>query len=416
MKFLDKINRNFLIMLTGILLASSVAGYFILRHIILNETKESLVEKEILVKKHISETGEMPNLYPVMEVKKLNRLTQKEPKFRLVMIQDHTENELEPYLEFSNQIKIGDSYYSIKLRQSTFENEDLVIIIAFSLFVILSIAFGILFFISKQTNKTIWTDFEQNLQAIEEFNFSKEKKIELLETDIEEFDRLNRVIENMTEKLKTDYLSLKKFTENASHEIQTPLSIALLNLDELLQQNLNEEAFKKTIISIQALKRLSLLNQSLILLAKIENKQFQADKSLSFNDIVNRKIKEFTPLFESKKLNFELKFEHDFVVKMNDQLADLLLNNLLSNAIKHNKVNGNIQLVMRKNEFKICNSGDVNSLTDETIFNRFVKGDSKSYGLGLSIVKNICDTHNLEIHYTKNKMHCFTINKITSKK
>ena len=416
MKFLDKINRNFLILLTSILLASSVAGYFILKHTILNETKESLVEKEILVKRYIIKTGEIPNLYPVMEVKKLSRLTQKKPEFRVIMIQDNTEDELEPYLEFSNQIKIGDSFYSIKIRQSTIENEDLVIIIGFSLFVILSVAFGILFFISKQTNKTSWADFEQNLQAIEKFDFNEVGEIKLVETGIEEFDRLNRVIENMTGKLKTDYLSLKKFAENASHEIQTPLSIVLLNLDELLQQNLNEEAFKKTMTSIQALKRLSLLNQSLILLAKIENKQFKADKALSFNDIVNRKIKEFATLFESKKINFELKFEQDFIVKMNDQLADLLLNNLLSNAINHNKANGNIQLVIRKNEFKICNTGEINSLTDETIFNRFVKGNSKSYGLGLSIVKNICDTHNLEIHYTRDKMHCFTINKITNKK
>jgi len=98
-------------------------------------------------------------------------------------------------------------------------------------------------------------------------------------------------------------------------------------------------------------------------------------------------------------------------LKMNDQLADLLLNNLLSNAINHNLEGGSILLVIRKNELKICNDGATNSLTDETIFNRFVKGNSKSYGLGLAIVKNICDTHNLEIHYTKNKLHCFTITK-----
>jgi len=180
MKFLNKVNRSFLILLTSVLLVSSVAGYFILRYIILDETKESLVEKENLLRKQIVETGEIPNLYPVMEVKELNRLTQRSPEFRMIMIQDDDEDELDPYLEYSNQIKIGDSFYSIKLRQSTFENEDLVIIIAFSLFIILAVAFGILFFISKQTNKTSWVDFEQNLKAIEEFNFSEAGKIELL--------------------------------------------------------------------------------------------------------------------------------------------------------------------------------------------------------------------------------------------
>ncbi|MBN2348311.1 MAG: HAMP domain-containing histidine kinase [Bacteroidales bacterium] len=412
MKFLDKVNRNFLSLLTTILLVCSLAGYFALHQIILNETKESLIDKENLLIKHITETDEMPNLYPILEVKKINELRVSEPEFRKIMIQDSTENELEPYLEYSNEIKVNGSFYSIKLRQSVFENEDLVIILAFSLFVILLIVFGISFFISKKMNKTIWANFEQNLFTIEHFNFNEKKKITLLESDIDEFDRLNKVIEILTEKLKTDYLSLKEFTENASHEIQTPLAVTLLNLEEVLQQDLNQETFKKVLTSINALKRLSILNQSLILLAKIENKQFKADKNISFKDLVDIKIQELTPLFESKKLTVELIFEQDFALLINNQLADILLNNLLSNAINHNNTGGSIKLVIRDHELIICNTGKSNSLTNKTIFNRFVKGTSKSYGLGLAIIKNICDTHNLEINYTKNSMHCFTITKI----
>ncbi len=411
MKFLDKVNRNSFILLTIILIVSSIAGYFVLRHVILSETKESLIEKEILLRKQIAETGEILNLYPSIEVEKLSRLTSKGPEFREIMLPDDNENELEPYLEYSIEQKIADTYYSIKLRQSVFENEDLVIILAFSLFVILSVSFGISFFINRSTNKTIWADFERNLQTIEHFNFSDKKKIELLSSDIEEFDRLNRVIEYLTEKLKADYRSLKEFTENASHEIQTPLAIALLNLDEILQHNLDKEDFKKKITIINALKRLSMLNQSLILLAKIENRQFKADKLISFKDALHRKIEEFAAFLESKKLHVELKFEQDFMLKMNGELADLLLNNLLSNAINHNLIGGNIQVTVRLNELKICNTGETNSMTDATIFNRFAKGKSKSYGLGLAMVKNICDTHDLEIHYAKDKLHCFTINK-----
>ncbi len=411
MKFLDKVNRNFFILLAIILIVSSVAGYFVLRQVILSETRESLVEKEILLRKQITETLEIPNLYPVIEVEKIVGLTGKEAQFRKIMIPVENENELEPYLEYSIEQKIGDNYYSIKLRQSVFENEDLVIILAFSLFVILSASFGISFYINRRINRTIWADFERNLQTIEHFNFSDKNKIELLSSDIEEFDRLNRVIESLTEKLKADYGSLKEFTENASHEIQTPLAVALLNLDEILQHDLSEEDFKKTLTIINALKRLSMLNQSLILLAKIENRQFMADKVISFKAEINRKIEEFAALFESKKLHVELKSEQDFVLNMNSELVDLLLNNLLSNAINHNRVEGNILILVYQNELKICNTGESGLLTDETIFNRFTKGNSKSYGLGLAMVKNICDTHNLDIHYTKDKLHCFTIRK-----
>lgn len=412
MKFLVKISRNYLIVFAVILMISSVAGYYLLHQIILSATKESLIEKERLLIEQIKDSGEIPNLYPVVEVKELRKLTGTIPEFKKILIQNDAEDELEPFLEYSSEININGSIYSIKLRQSSFENEDLVIILALSFFVIISVSFGISYFISKKMNRTIWADFESNLQAIEHFNFNGNKKIELLKSNIEEFDRLNREIEHLTLKLQTDYLSLKEFTENASHEIQTPLSVALLHLDELLQQDLNKEAFERTISSIQALKRISSLNQSLILLAKIENKQFKADKLLSFKRMIQNKIEEFAPLFESKKLHVELKIERDFLLKINGELAEVLLNNLLSNAINHNLDGGSIRLELTNHKLGICNTGGPNALTNETVFNRFSKGNPKSFGLGLAIVKKICDTHHLEIQYNQNKMHCFTIIKL----
>jgi signal transduction histidine kinase len=410
MKFLNKINRNYFLLFTIILIGISIAGYFIIQAIFLNETKENLLRKEYLINKQILETGEIPNLYPIIEVKKTDSLTIEKPFFNEILIKDELEDESELFLEYSNQIRIKDSFYSIKLRQSLFESKDLVIILAQTLFILLLSAFGILFFITKKMNKTIWADFEHNLHEIENFTFNENNNLNLLKSDIEEFDRLNKAINNLTEKLKADWLSLKKFTENASHEIQTPLSIALLNLEEVLQQKLNAETFKKVVSSMDAVKRLSTLNQSLILLTKIENRQFIADKVLSINDIVKRKIQEFESLFETKNLKVELNIEQDFALKMNEQLAEILINNLLSNAINHNLKGGYIRISVREKELKICNTGEANLLTDETIFNRFTKGNSKSYGLGLAVVKNICDTHNLEIHYLKNELHCFIIN------
>ncbi len=409
MKFLTKINRNYFLLLTLILVSISIAGYFILHAIIRNETKESLLEKNILIQKQILETGEIPNFYPTIEVKNIKSITTENPQFKEIYIQNELEDELEPYIEYSNQVKIKDSYYSIKLRQSVFETEDLGVIIALLLFFLLLSAFAISFFITRKMNKTIWADFEKNLLEIESFNFNENKNLSLLQSDIEEFDRLNKVVNRLTEKLKTDYLVLKEFSENASHEIQTPLSVVLLNLEEVLQQELAEDTFKKVVSSINAIKRLSTLNQSLILLTKIENKQFVADKTLAINEIVKLKLEEFASLFESRKLKVELINEQNFTIKMNEQLTELLINNLLSNAVNHNIEGGSISIFIDENKFKICNTGDPHFMTNDTIFQRFAKGHSKSFGLGLAIVKNICETHNLEINYSKNELHCFTV-------
>jgi signal transduction histidine kinase len=409
MKFLTRINRNYLMLFSLILVGITLAGYLILHVIIMQGAKENLLTKEYLIEKQILNTGEIPNLNPVIEVQKTNEGKIMEPSFRKVVIRNELENENEIFLEYSNKIKINDSYYLIKLRQSAFENEDLILILALTLFTLLSSAFIISFFITKRMNRTVWTDFEHNLHEIERFSLSMNNDITLIESDTEEFERLNKVVNNLIQKLKSDYLMQKEFTENASHEIQTPLSIALLNLEEILQQDLKKETFQKVATTNSALKRLSALNQNLILLTKIENRQFKADKGVSFQELVARKSEEFSILLEPKALDLNIQVEQDFVVKINEQLADLLINNLFSNSINHNLRGGKIRIMIKADSFKICNTGENNSLTDETIFNRFVRGNPSSYGLGLAIVKKICETHNLDIHYYKDELHCFVL-------
>ena len=411
MRFLTKINRSYLVLFVIILMISSVAGYFILTGIIRSAAKESLMQKKELIVAQIKETGEIPSFYPILEVKKLDHASGRGSAFRRIMIQNRSEDEAEPYLEFEEELQIGGTWYSIRLRQSVFEQEDLVLIITLAFIIIISVSSGITLFLSRKINRTIWTDFEINLKAIEHFNLSGNKRISLVKSEIDEFDRLNRIIESMTDKLRADFRSLKEFTENASHEMQTPLSVALINLDEVLQQDLNEVAFENTVTAIQALKRLSSLNQSLITLAKIENRQYLAENEILLNDLIKRKLHEFETLFEAKSLEVKYKEESGFRLAIHEQLADLLINNLLSNAVIHNLDHGSIQLTVGQDQIKICNTGKSILLHEEEIFNRFTKAESQSLGLGLAIVKKICDTHHLEISYHKDHLHCFIINR-----
>jgi hypothetical protein len=64
---------------------------------------------------------------------------------------------------------------------------------------------------------------------------------------------------------------------------------------------------------------------------------------------------------------------------------------------------------MKNGSLEICNTGEDNSLTDETIFNRFVSGNPKTYGLWLAIVRKICETHNLEVNYFWDELHSFVL-------
>jgi two-component system, OmpR family, sensor kinase len=409
MKFLTRINNNFLKLFALILVFVTVAGFLVLHAVIIRNTKENLLTREFHIIQQISATGEIPNLHPVIEVEQATDTLPVVLFFGTSEIWNESEKENETFIELTDKVKIDNKFYIIKLRQSTFENEDLILILALTLFIFLSSAFLIIFIVSRKLNKTVWADFEKNLHSIESFRFNQDVSISLLKSDIDEFERLNNAVITLTEKLKTDYLSLKEFTENASHEIQTPITIALLNLEEALQQNLDQVSLNKIITTINAIKRLSSLNQSLTLLTKIENRQFVSHEEINIRETLTYYLSEFEPLFELKKINVDLKVEDDFTVKINNQLAGILISNLMSNSINHNINNGLVEISLKKNSLSICNTGPENELSEETIFNRFVKGKSKSFGLGLAIVKKICETNNLEIHYSKNDLHCFTI-------
>jgi len=409
MKFLNKINRQYIWALSILLVIVSIVGFFVLKRIILNEIKADILEKEYAIINAIKAKNYAPNFYPIIETRKISSHEREEKSYKNIYLHDEVENETEPYLEYTNSVKINNQYYLIKLRHSLLESNDLIIAISLPLLLLLVLSLSVLFFTTKRMNKTIWKDFEDNLKEIEKFSFDKTENIRLNQSDIDEFNRLNKTITTLTKKLQNDYQSLKEFTENASHEFQTPISIILLNLEEILQQELPEIAFKQVVVTQKALKRLSNLNKNLLLLTKIKNKQYPVEKQVNINHLLKNKIEEFQALSNTRNISISFNSESNFALKMNVELVDILLNNLIYNAIVHNVHNGEINIEISRNKFQICNTGKENTLSNDTIFNRFTKENSQSYGLGLSIVKQICDTHSLNIEYTKSTKHCLTI-------
>ena len=409
MKFLAKINRQYIWTFSILLIIVSVVGYFVLKSIVLNEIKEDIFEKEFAIINEIKTQNNTPNIYPIIETKKISKSEVEEKSYKSISLLDEAENEEEPYLEYTNTVKINNAYYLIKLRHSILETDDLIMAISLPLLLLLMLSLALLFFTTKRMNKTVWKDFENNLREIEKFSFDKLQNLNLKYTDIDEFNRLNKTISELTQKLQNDYQSLKEFSENASHEIQTPISIISLNLEEILQQDLSEAVFKQIIATQNSVKRLSDLNKKLLLLTKISNRQYQADTQINVNEIIESKITEFQPLLKDRNIKIIYNSVQNFTVNMNTELADSLFNNLISNAIKHNIANGEILINIVDHQVQICNTGKENALTNDSIFHRFTKENSQSYGLGLSIVKQICETHDLNIQYTKNGKHCFTL-------
>ncbi len=184
-------------------------------------------------------------------------------------------------------------------------------------------------------------------------------------------------------------------------------------LESLINGNgLNTKQLGKVKSIYSSVHRLSRFNKSLLLLTKIENKQFRDDEEISVRKVIEEKLIEFQELIGLKKLQLETNLNEDISKVMSPSLADLLVNNLISNSINHNKEKGKIKIEIKERQLSISNSGDTQLSNSGNIFNRFYKenASSKSVGLGLAIVKKICDTHNIKITYSfKETMHCFML-------
>jgi uncharacterized protein YneF (UPF0154 family) len=166
MKFLQKINRQYLLILTALLILISISGYFLLRAIINKEIREDIYEKEYAIVKEIKSQNNLVNIYPIIETKQISKNEIQPKSYKEIYLMDEAEGETEAYLEYTNSVEINNHWYLINIRHSFLETNDLILAIALPLLLLLVLAFTFSFLITKKLNQTLWKDFEENLQRI----------------------------------------------------------------------------------------------------------------------------------------------------------------------------------------------------------------------------------------------------------
>jgi len=204
----------------------------------------------------------------------------------------------------------------------------------------------------------------------------------------------------------------KEYTENVSHELQTPLAIISSKADELMQaDNLSKEQMEQLALLLETTNRLSKINQALIFLTKIDNRFYTQESSFSLNDLIKEKLQIFDTAIQEKDLKLELDLIDITHVYMNPYLAETLVINLIKNAIIHNKSGGLLCVKLINNTLIISNSGFPLTFPEQDIFKRFVRSDNskKNLGIGLSIVQRICELYTFNIAYTYDCEHQFKI-------
>jgi signal transduction histidine kinase len=256
-------------------------------------------------------------------------------------------------------------------------------------------------------SKYILAPFKRTMRAIGSFDLKAKEALRLPWTQTAEFRELNQFLRKMTEKAREDYQTLKEFTENASHELQTPTAIIRGKLDLLMESDIRDEQAILIAEMQNALERLSRVHSSLTLLTKLENQEYQASEPVGISQLVRETLAAFRELIGLKSLVLQAHIEKGVYVPIHALLADLLLTNLISNAIRHNKVppgsagKGVIGVQLTKDGLVIVNTGVEPRVPTQELFERFKKGNSgsDSIGIGLAIVRQICELNHFDIVY-----------------
>ncbi|HLT49486.1 MAG TPA: HAMP domain-containing sensor histidine kinase [Aequorivita sp.] len=407
-KLIKKTSKTFL--LTGLVLTvlSSIVLYFYTKSLLQDQVEESLYSTEARVVDALKNDQIVLSFPPITQLKKVQHI--RPEILKDTIIYDPSQDEMEAFRELSTYKEIKGQTYKITVRNLVVESEDILVAIVFSNITIFVLAFLFLFFFNTTKNIKLWNPFFKNLEQMKKFSLSSNEEIQLVDSDVLEFSELKDEILLLTSKVKNDYENLKQFTENVSHEMQTPLAIIQAKIDNIINEHdINDKQFEQ-ISSIQKdIQRLKHLNQRVTILTKIDNNQFVKVENVNITKLLEEKIENFKEL----EINYiSLNSKNDLIASMDIYLADILINNLISNAIKHNFEEKDISITTESKTLVISNYGQNELLHPEKLFLRFYRevNSVQSSGLGLAILKKICDLYKFDLSYSfSENQHSFTL-------
>jgi signal transduction histidine kinase len=389
---------------------------------IVKKTIDKNINKELLSSFHqaMSYTKKNPgNLssdsLPLLNAIEISKVNRDNPGIGKIMMKDtilydKIETAYKPYRYISGYMLVDGEMYRIRVYKSLIETNALIEKIALTIAgMTLFFVFGV-FFIIKIISQHIWKDFLNTVELVGNYDVTNRlQKIDLPDSEISEFTKLNKALEKMIERIRKDYYNLKEFTENLTHELQTPLSVIKTRVELLLQQeNLGRENAENLSDINKNLAKITRLNRGLVLLTKIENQQFEEKKLLDLKKIIDNQLENFEDFILSRELKVQKNLDAAKQFYFNPILADILFMNLVKNAIFHNHDKGTVNIFFRNETFGIENTSNTRVKNPGKMFARFKRAGNKtaSLGIGLSLVKTICDHYQLEIHYLQeNNMH-----------
>ncbi|AFD08947.1 sensor histidine kinase [Solitalea canadensis] len=369
------------------------------------------------INEHIVAYHELPEIENV-HYKKLDYGTI--PKTYGVETFSFDKNEL-AVLSYYSSVTLHDQLYEVKINRYYKSNDGPgtgVIIFA------LLISAGLFFFLNwlffrlsiKRLTFNMWKPYYSNLRRVNAYNVGSNRPLQLVNTDIREFNLFNEAILRFTGNAQKSYEQLREFVENTSHELQTPLAILLTKVELILKHKDLGSAEAKELIEVkQIIQRLSGVHKGLSLLSRIKSIQccsYYDKENVNINDAIKDSFEIYEELIAFKEISVTIEESLQLTLSTNIELIKILVDNLIRNSIQHNYHEGVIAVQVSEEGFKICNTGVEAPMPGKDMFSRYHTSskDSGRLGIGLAIVEAICETLHFTCEYSsQTNLHSFTI-------
>jgi signal transduction histidine kinase len=216
----------------------------------------------------------------------------------------------------------------------------------------------------------------------------------------------------------------KRFISDASHELKTPLTSLKLAFEVFQKEKKPSKSEITGLVedSLLEINRLDRLVQSLLSATRHQDRiKYQAEK-IDLSEVIQQVIKTVSPIAKSKEIAIEVSSKKELISGNREALIELVTI-LIDNAVKYSppKNTVRVSVVKRQNHPEIIVADQGMGIAKKDlphIFDRFYRGDEArlnhdngSYGLGLSIAKQIARDHNatISVKSSQGKGTIFTV-------
>ncbi len=415
MKLFTRYNRINIAATIFIFVIGSIAFYFVLQYVLIRQLDETLRSEQQEVIEYVTAHHQLPEIQNTRHqwiTIEPGSVMERKTRPRRIWILNPKENEIEPVRLLAFSVSIADKIYRVHVYKSEIETKDLLKLIILVTVAMIACILLFNYLINRRLINRIWQPFYHTIDKIRDYQVAAQHPLSLSKEPIDEINLLNESLNSMTQRIHQDYSALRSFTENASHEMQTPLAVIRSKVESLLQDAEGKpQSVQQLLVIEDATLKLSRLHQSLLLLTKLGNRQFLLNENVDLTSIIQNKLEERQELFASKRLKIITGLE-PVILSFHHHLAEILISNLLNNVIRYTPDGGEVNIQINHALLFISNSATRGALQKDKVFERFYKAENtqEGTGLGLAIIKEICSSAGFGINYTyRDNQHEFTI-------